>query len=76
MFHAEFVRDPAQVFQGAGSLTEHPSRSPADRIDEEVGVDVLRVQMSGDEYLAVRPSLRRKLLRHLMRQRSCDLFLR
>lgn len=76
MFHAEFVRDPAQVFQGAGPLTEHPSRSPADRINEEVGVDVLRVQMGGDEYLAVRPSLRRKLLRHLMRQRSCDLFLR
>ena len=76
MFHAEFVRDPAQFFQGAGPLAEHPSRFPADRIDEEVRVDVFRVQMGGDEYLTVRPSLRRKLLRHLMRQRSCDLFLR
>lgn len=75
MFHAEFVRDPAQFFQGAGPLAEHPSRSPADRIDEEVGVDVLRVQMSGDEYLAVRPSLRRKLLRHLMRQFAGDFLL-
>lgn len=39
-------------------------------------MDVLRIQMGGDEYLAVRPSLRRKLLRHLIRQRSCDLLLR
>lgn len=75
MFHAEFVRDPAQVFQGAGPLTEHPSRFPADRIDEEVGVDVLRVQMGGDEYLAVRPSPRRKLLSHLMRQFAGDFLL-
>ena len=76
MFPAEFVRDPAQVFQGAGPLAEHSSGSPADRIDEEVRVDVLRIQTGGDEHLAVRPGLRRKLLRHLMRQFAGDLLLR
>lgn len=57
-------------------LAEHLSRPRANRIDNEMRVDMLSIRVGGDEHLAVRPSLLRKLPRHLVGQCPGELLLR
>lgn len=48
-------------------LAQHLSRFEADGVDDEVGVDVLGVDVRGDDHLVLRPRPRRELLCDLVR---------
>ena len=81
MLQTQLVRQLPQAAKGIGTLPEHFAALPAHRVDDEVGVDVLRVQVGGDQHLAVRPGPCRELFRqlvglfpgdHLVRRKGLD----
>ena len=57
-------------------LAEHPARLEADGVDHKMRVDVLGINVRGDDNLVVRPCPRRELLRNLMRQLRRHIFAR
>ena len=76
VFQAESIGECAQTAQGVWPLTEHLPRLITDRVHNEMGVNVFRIDMSGDEHLTVRPRLLRKFPRHLVCQGSGDVLVR
>ena len=81
MLQTQLVRQLPQAAKGIGTLPEHFPALPAHRVDDEVGVDVLGVQVGGDEHLAVRPGFCGELFRqlvglfpgdHLVRRKGLD----
>ena len=61
MRHADFVADLPELAEGVGILAELLPCLEADGIDDEVGVDMPGVAVSGHLHLMPRPGLRRKL---------------
>lgn len=61
MLYADLVADLPEMPQGGGGLAELHPGFKADRIDHEVGVDVLGITVGGHLHLIPRPGLGRKL---------------
>ena len=61
-----------QLPQGVGPLPKHPAVLVTDGVDQKVRMNVRRVNMGGDQHLAVRPGLGRKLFRNLMSECRSD----
>ena len=81
MRQTQLVRQLPQAVQGIGALPEQFPALPAHSVDDEVGVNVLRVQVGGDQHLAVRPGFCGELFRqlvglfpsdHLVRRKGLD----
>ena len=81
MCHTKLIGQLPQAAKGIRTLPEHFAALPAHRVDDEVGVDVLGVQVGGDEHLAVRPGFCGELFRqlvglfpgdHLVRRKGLD----
>lgn len=76
MRRAELIRDGAQSRQRPRTLPQHPAAVEADAVHDEVRMDVLPVDMGGDEHLALRPRPCRKLLGDLVCQLTGDRLIR
>ncbi len=63
MLHAKPIGELPQLPQGVGPLPEHFAILVADGVDQKVRMDVRRVNMGGDQHLAVRPGLGSELFR-------------
>ena len=61
MRHADFVADLPELAEGVGVLVELPPCLKADRVDDEVGVDMPGIAVGGHLHLMPRPGLRREL---------------
>lgn len=61
MRHADLVADLPELAEGVGVLAELPACLEADRIDDEVGVDMPGIAVGGHLHLMPRPGLCRKL---------------
>ena len=61
MLQTQLIRQLSQAAKGIGALPEHFPALPAHRVDNKVRVDVLGVQVGGDQHLAVRPGPRCEL---------------
>lgn len=61
MCHADLVADLPELAEGIGVLAELSACLEADGIDDEVGVDMPGIAVSGHLHLMPRPGLRRKL---------------
>lgn len=81
MCQTKLIGQLPQAAKGIGTLPEHFAALPAHRVDDEVGVNVLCVQVGGDQHLAVRPGSCRELFRqlvglfpgdHLVRRKGLD----
>ncbi len=57
----EFVAEGAQFLQRAWVLPQLGSGLKADAVDDEVGMDVRRIAVGGDQHLVARPGSRGKL---------------
>ena len=72
VLHAKPIGELPQLPQGVGPLPEHLTILVTDGVDQKVRMDVRRVNMSGDQHLAVRPGLSRKFFRDLVSERRRD----
>lgn len=63
VLHAKPIGELPQLPQGVGPLPEHLSILVTDGVDQKVRMDVRRVNMGGDQHLAVRPGLGSELFR-------------
>lgn len=72
MFHADLVADLPYLLQGIGGEVQLLSGVRVDRVDDQVGVQVLRVDVCGHQNLASREKPLRQLLRDLMHFRRRD----
>ena len=81
MLQTQLIRQLSQAAKGIGALPEHFPALPAHRVDNKVRVDVLGVQVGGDQHLAVRPGFCGELFRqlvglfpgdHLVRRKGLD----
>lgn len=61
MLHAEVIGQCSQVLQRVRPLPQHGTGLTAYRVDQEVRVNVRRINVSGNQHLTVRPGSRRKL---------------
>ena len=64
MLHAKPIGELPQPVKGVGPLPEHLSALVTDGVDQKVRMDVRRVNMGGDQHLAVRPGLGSELFRN------------
>ena len=69
---ADLVADAAKLPQGVGILAELLPVHEADRVDYEVGMNMLGIAVSADLHLISRPRFLRKLSCDLMRLLGCD----
>ena len=74
MRRAKLIRDGAQPCQRPWPLSKHFAVAEADAIDNKMRVDVLAVDVGGDEHLALWPSPRREHLCNLVCQLTGDRF--
>lgn len=72
MFFADLVTDTAELMQGVGILPQLSSVNKADRVDHEVGMDVLGIAVGGYLHFISRPRFLSKLSGDLMRLPGCD----
>lgn len=75
VLHAEPIGELPQLPQGVGPLPKHFSTLVTDGVDQKVRMNVRRVNMGGDQHLAVWPGLGRKLFRNPMGESRSDRFL-
>ena len=73
MFFADLVTDAAKLAQGVGILAEFFAIYKTDRVDHEVGMDVLGIAVRADLHFIFRPCFFRKHSGNLMRLLGCDL---
>ena len=76
MGHADLVTHRSELPQGIGILPQLLSRFIADRVDNEVGMGVGSITMSGHQYLITGPRLFRKLQSNLVGLLVCEVFFR
>lgn len=72
MFHADLVADLPHLLQGIGGEVQLLSGVRVDRVDDQVGVQVLRVDVCGHQNLASREKPLRQFLSDLVRFRRRD----
>ena len=60
MFFADLVTDAAKLAQGVGILAEFFAIYKTDRVDHEVGMDVLGIAVRADLHFIFRPCFFRK----------------
>ena len=72
MFHADLVADLPYLLQGIGGEVQLLSGVRVDRVDDQVGVQVLRVDVCGHQNLAAWEEPLRQLLGDLVRFRRRD----
>ena len=72
MFHADLVADLPHLLQGIGGEVQLLSGVRVDRVDDQVGVQVLRVDVCGHQNLASREKPLRQLLSDFVRFRRRD----
>ena len=75
VLHAKPIGELPQLPQGVGPLPKHFSILMTDGVDQKVGMDVRRVNMGGDQHLAVRPGLGSELFRNPVGEGRRDRFL-
>ncbi len=75
MFHADLVADLPHLLQGIGGEVQLLSGVRVDRVDDQVGVQVLRVHVCGHQNLAAWEEPLRQFLSDLVRFFRCDFFL-
>ena len=75
MFHADLVADLPHLLQGIGGEVQFLSGVRVDGVDDQVGVQVLRVDVCGHQHLAAWEEPLRQLLSDLVRFFRCDFFL-
>lgn len=73
---AELIAECPQLFQRVGILPQFPAGLKADRVDDEVGMDVRCIAVRGHQDLVSGPCAGRKLLRESMRLPGRDMLLR
>lgn len=69
MFHADLVADLPHLLQGIGGEVQLLSGVRVDRVDDQVGVQVLRVHVCGHQNLAAWEEPLRQFLSDLVRFR-------
>ena len=74
MFFANLVADATELPQGVGILPQLLSIYKADRVDHEVGVDVLGIAVGADLHLISRPCFLCELSGNLVRLPGRDVF--
>lgn len=72
--HADLVTDCTELTQGIGILPQFSSIHITDRVDYEVGMDMLGIAVSADLYLISRPRFLSELSGDLMRLLWRDVF--
>ena len=72
MFHADLVADLPYLLQGIGGEVQLLSGVRVDRVDDQVGVQVLRVHVCGHQNLASWEEPLRQFLSDLVRLRRRD----
>ena len=75
MFHADLVADLPHLLQGIGGEVQLLSGVRVDRVDDQVGVQVFRVDVCGHQNLAAWEEPLRQLLGDLVRFRRRDFLL-
>ena len=75
MLHAKPIGELPQLPQGVGPLPEHLTILVTDGVDQKVRMDVRRVNMGGDQHLAVRPGLGSELFCNPVSESRSDRFL-
>ena len=75
MLHADLVTDLPHLLQGIGGEVQLLSGVRVDRVDDQVGVQVLRVDVCGHQNLAAWEEPLRQLLGDLVRFRRRDFLL-
>ena len=73
MLFADLVTDAAKLAQGVGILPEFSSVNKADRVDYEVGMDMLGIAVGGYLHFISRPRFLCKLSGDLVCLLGCDL---
>ena len=73
---ADLIAEGPQLFQRVGILPQFLSGLKADRVDDEVGMDVRCIAVRGHQDLVSGPCAGRKLLRKRMRLSGRDILLR
>lgn len=76
MFPADLVADQPHFFQSSGCKVQFPPGVRLDRVDDEMGMQVLRIEVRCYQNLTARKELLRQLQRDLMGLCRGDLFLR
>ena len=72
MFHADLVTDLPHLLQGVGGEVQLLSGVRVDRVDDQVGVQVFRVDVCGHQNLAAWEEALRQLPGDLVRLRRRD----
>ena len=75
MLYADLVTDLPHLLQGVGGEVQLFSGVRVDRVDDQVGVQVLRVDVCGHQNLAAWEEPLRQFLSDLVRFFRCDFFL-
>ena len=73
---ADLIAECPQLFQRVGILPQFLSGLKADRVDDEMGMDVRCIAVRGHQGLVSGPCAGRKLLRKRMRLPGRDILLR